>query len=77
MNTTVSKSDMEELHSLLHLFLSDSMNKVKWTEMKWKSLIPCLVGFLFIKSGAKQTRLGYCPKLWVGGWKVKNLLVKM
>ena len=29
MNKTVSKSDMEELHSLLHLFLSDSMNKVK------------------------------------------------
>ena len=29
MKTTVSKSDMEELHSLLHIFLGGSMNKVK------------------------------------------------
>ena len=42
MKTTVSKSDMEELHSLLHIFLGGSMNKVKWTEVKWKSLYPAL-----------------------------------
>ena len=28
MNNTVSSADLEELHTLLRLFLSDSMNKV-------------------------------------------------